>query len=90
MQKKKKLVSVRNFTNIYLLLFKNIINNLLKIWPLNPGDTALFYAIAGVWGMADGVWNTQINGDFYKFINFLDIKIFAFFIKMRISGQRGI
>lgn len=89
MQKKKIGFNAKLHQYLFLL-FKNIINNFLKIWPLNPGDTALFYAIAGVWGMADGVWNTQINGDFYKFINFLDIKIFAFFIKMRISGQRGI
>lgn len=33
-----------------------------QIWPLNPGDTSLFYATIGVLGMADGVWNTQISG----------------------------
>jgi hypothetical protein len=32
------------------------------IWTVNPGDRVLFNAVAGVWGMADGVWNTQLNG----------------------------
>ncbi|KHN86075.1 Putative potassium channel regulatory protein unc-93 [Toxocara canis] len=54
------------FGRMPLFVFGAVINMLmimtLMIWPLNPGDTALFYAIAGVWGMADGVWNTQING----------------------------
>ncbi|VDN59964.1 unnamed protein product [Dracunculus medinensis] len=53
------------FGRMPLFVFGAVINMLtimtLLIWPLNPGDTALFYAIAGVWGMADGVWNTQIN-----------------------------
>uniref|UniRef100_A0A0K0DIG1 Ammonium_transp domain-containing protein n=1 Tax=Angiostrongylus cantonensis TaxID=6313 RepID=A0A0K0DIG1_ANGCA len=29
---------------------------------LNPADKAILYVAATVWGMADGVWNTQING----------------------------
>lgn len=34
-----------------------------QIWVVNPGDRTLFNAVAGVWGMADGVWNTQLNGE---------------------------
>lgn len=37
----------------------------LLIWPPNPADTALFYVVAACWGMADGVWSTQINGKIY-------------------------
>ncbi|KFD71360.1 hypothetical protein M514_07155 [Trichuris suis] len=33
----------------------------LLIWPPNPEDTILFYVVAATWGMADGVWNTQIH-----------------------------
>lgn len=54
------------FGRMPLFVFGAVINMLmimtLLIWPLNPGDTELFYAIAGVWGMADSVWNTQITG----------------------------
>ncbi|RCN26296.1 hypothetical protein ANCCAN_27978 [Ancylostoma caninum] len=34
----------------------------LMIWPLNPADKAILYVAGSVWGMADAVWNTQING----------------------------
>uniref|UniRef100_A0A183EC91 MFS transporter n=1 Tax=Gongylonema pulchrum TaxID=637853 RepID=A0A183EC91_9BILA len=57
---------IKLFGRMPLFVFGAVINMLmimtLLIWPLNPGDTSLFYAIAGVLGMADGVWNTQING----------------------------
>ncbi|CAI2348019.1 unnamed protein product [Caenorhabditis sp. 36 PRJEB53466] len=33
-----------------------------KVWPLNAADKQIFYVVAAMWGMADGVWNTQING----------------------------
>ncbi|KAK6113590.1 Ion channel regulatory protein UNC-93 family protein [Brugia pahangi] len=48
------------FGRMPLFVFGAVISML--IWPLNPGDTSLFYAIVGVLGMADGVWNTQISG----------------------------
>ena len=57
---------IKLFGRMPLFIFGAVINMLmimtLMIWPLNPSDNALFYVIAGVWGMADGVWNTQING----------------------------
>ncbi|KAH7727545.1 CRE-UNC-93 protein [Aphelenchoides avenae] len=57
---------IKLFGRMPLFVFGAVINGLmimtLAIWPLNPGDRALFNAIAGVWGMADGVWNTQVNG----------------------------
>uniref|UniRef100_A0A7E4V181 Potassium channel regulatory protein unc-93 n=1 Tax=Panagrellus redivivus TaxID=6233 RepID=A0A7E4V181_PANRE len=57
---------IKLFGRMPLFVFGAVINMLmiitLMIWPLNPSDGALFYVIAGVWGMADGVWNTQING----------------------------
>ncbi|KAI6228096.1 putative potassium channel regulatory protein unc-93 [Aphelenchoides besseyi] len=34
----------------------------LIIYPINPTDRVFFNVIAGVWGMADSVWNTQIQG----------------------------
>uniref|UniRef100_A0A8R1TLI2 Uncharacterized protein n=1 Tax=Onchocerca volvulus TaxID=6282 RepID=A0A8R1TLI2_ONCVO len=54
------------FGRMPLFVFGAVISMLvsltLLIWPLNPGDTSLFYAMVGVLGMADGVWNTQISG----------------------------
>lgn len=57
---------IKLFGRMPLFIFGGVINMImiitLMIWPLNPGDSPLFYVIAGIWGMADGVWNTQING----------------------------
>uniref|UniRef100_A0AC35TLD6 MFS domain-containing protein n=1 Tax=Rhabditophanes sp. KR3021 TaxID=114890 RepID=A0AC35TLD6_9BILA len=57
---------IKLFGRMPLFVFGAVINMLMIItllmWPINPGDFQVFYVIAGVWGMADGVWNTQING----------------------------
>ncbi|CAJ0945627.1 unnamed protein product, partial [Mesorhabditis belari] len=57
---------IKLFGRTPLFVFGAVINMLmivtLAIWSLNPTDSLVFYVIAGVWGMADGVWNTQING----------------------------
>ncbi|CEF59569.1 Protein unc-93 homolog A [Strongyloides ratti] len=57
---------IKLFGRMPLFVFGAVINMLmiltLLVWPINPGDIQIFYVIAGVWGMADGVWNTQING----------------------------
>uniref|UniRef100_A0A183CQQ3 UNC93-like protein n=1 Tax=Globodera pallida TaxID=36090 RepID=A0A183CQQ3_GLOPA len=59
---------IKLFGRMPLLMFGAVINLLmiitLMIWVVNPGDRTLFNAVAGVWGMADGVWNTQLNGEF--------------------------
>lgn len=57
---------IRMFGRMPLFVFGAVMNMLmimtLMIWQLNPGDRVLFNVIAGVWGMADSVWNTQIQG----------------------------
>lgn len=57
---------IKLFGRMPLLMFGAVINLLmlfvLMVWAVNPGDRVLFNAVAGVWGMADGVWNTQLNG----------------------------
>lgn len=34
---------------------------ILLIWTPDPGREWVFFVIAGIWGIADGVWQTQIN-----------------------------
>eukprot|EP00080_Pristionchus_pacificus_P001116 PDM61136.1 unc-93 [Pristionchus pacificus] len=57
---------IKLFGRMPLFVFGCVINMLMictvLVWSLNPADTMVFYVIAGVWGMADGVWNTQVNG----------------------------
>ncbi|XP_042887688.1 UNC93-like protein [Penaeus japonicus] len=33
----------------------------LRFWTPKPGDLVLFFVLAGLWGVADAVWQTQIN-----------------------------
>ena len=33
------------------------------VWSPNPEEPIMFYALAGLWGVADAVWQTQINGE---------------------------
>ncbi|KAJ1358080.1 Ion channel regulatory protein unc-93 [Parelaphostrongylus tenuis] len=54
--------AVNNMLMIVTLMDSPTIAEALQIWPLNPADKAILYVAATVWGMADGVWNTQING----------------------------
>uniref|UniRef100_A0A914W2M1 Uncharacterized protein n=2 Tax=Plectus sambesii TaxID=2011161 RepID=A0A914W2M1_9BILA len=57
---------IKLFGRMPLFIFGAVVDMLmiftLLVWPFNPGDTAMFYVIACAWGMADGVWNTQLNG----------------------------
>ena len=32
-------------------------------WGPSPAEAGVFYALAGLWGVADAVWQTQINGE---------------------------
>lgn len=36
-------------------------------WTVNSESVLVFYAIAALWGTADAVWQTQINGKSYSF-----------------------
>ncbi|XP_055586505.1 UNC93-like protein [Uranotaenia lowii] len=31
-------------------------------WKPHPNEVMIFYGIAGIWGVADAVWQTQVNG----------------------------
>lgn len=34
----------------------------MYVWRPNPDYYSVFFIIPGLWGMADAVWQTQING----------------------------
>lgn len=40
----------------------------MLFWRPHPESPLVFFAIAGLWGVGDAVWQTQINGMFYLFI----------------------
>lgn len=33
----------------------------LRVWKPHPNDTTLFFTMAGLWGITDGIWQAQIN-----------------------------
>ena len=40
-----------------------VIITLIK-WRPHPEDTAIFFVLAGLWGVSDAIWQTQINGEY--------------------------
>ena len=50
----------------FLYIFGAIINIAMAItilhWHPDPTTPVVFFVIAGFWGMADAIWQTQVNG----------------------------
>jgi predicted MFS family arabinose efflux permease len=40
-------------------------------WEPDPSQPVIFFVLAALWGLADAVWQTQINGEFYIKDNFI-------------------
>lgn len=38
----------------------------LFLWTPNPDEKYVFFIIAGLWGVCDAIWQTQINGKLSK------------------------
>jgi hypothetical protein len=36
--------------------------SVLYVWQPNQDETWVFFAVAAMWGVADAIWQTQING----------------------------
>ena len=34
----------------------------LALWSVDPNQSVFFYGIPTLWGISDGIWQTQING----------------------------
>ena len=53
-----------------IFLFGAAVNLVVVIiffeWSPNTDQTYVFFILAGMWGMADAVWQTQINGKFFN------------------------
>lgn len=41
---------------------------IMLFWRPHPDNPLIFFAIAGLWGVGDAVWQTQINGKIQKII----------------------
>ena len=38
----------------------------LLSWKPSPNEPVVFFIIAGLWGVADAIWQTQINGTYSR------------------------
>lgn len=38
----------------------------MLFWRPHPENPLIFFAIAGLWGVGDAVWQTQINGEWWR------------------------
>ena len=54
----------------------------LYAWMPHPNSPAVFYIISGMWGITDGIWQTQINGTFY-------LLIFLFYCLKKVEVLKG-
>ena len=49
-----------------IFLFGALVNVVVIVifftWAPNPEESYIFYILAALWGVADAVWQTQING----------------------------
>ena len=48
-------------------LINYVLMAVMFLWAPRPGAEWAFYVVAALWGMADAVWQTQINGTFSCF-----------------------
>lgn len=50
-----------------IFIFGTIVNAIVIVifftWSPNPDQAYMFYILAALWGVADAVWQTQINGE---------------------------
>lgn len=58
-----------NNTHVILIIFSGTIVHgsiviVMLFWRPHPESPLVFFAIAGLWGVGDAVWQTQINGRF--------------------------
>ena len=58
---------IKKVGRVPIFLFGALINVICVVvfftWSPNPEQAYLFYVLAGLWGVADAVWQTQINGE---------------------------
>lgn len=47
---------------------------ILMIWKPSPDHATIFYVISGLWGVADSVWQTQVNGESQTRKMFLNLR----------------
>lgn len=56
---------IKKIGRIPIFLFGALVNIVVCVvfftWKPNPEEAYLFYILAGLWGVADAVWQTQIN-----------------------------
>ena len=57
---------IKLFGRIPIFVLGAVINAgviaVLFTWEPNPDNVEVFFVLAGAWGVADAVWQTQING----------------------------
>ena len=56
---------------IFGAFLNTVVIGVLFNWMPNPNENYVFFILAALWGIADAVWQTQINGESRSFIQFL-------------------
>ena len=58
---------IKHVGRVPIFLFGTLVNGVVVVvlftWSPHPDQAYVFYVLAALWGMADAVWQTQINGE---------------------------
>ena len=61
---------IRRTGRVPIFVFGAIVNLVVVIalfqWHPDPNQTYVFFILAGLWGVSDSIWQTQINGIFLE------------------------
>lgn len=67
---------VNKILNFYSFSIGTVVHGTIVIymlfWRPHPENPLIFFAMAGLWGVGDAVWQTQINGKQSFFLKIFD------------------
>lgn len=64
-----------------------LISTMLFLWNADPNHPEFFFIIAGLWGVGNAIWNTQINCEYSLVRDYLErVESFSFPIQ-RFTGS---
>lgn len=70
---------------IFVFIVGGVINYamiiLMFLWNPQPGQLIILFVIAGFWGTADAIWQTQVIGNLFRYLPYTYNKMNDRFIK---------
>ena len=83
-------VAIKRLGRVPIFVFGAVVNLTLLVtflyWRPDPNQPAVYFVIAALWGTADAIWQTQINGmkfaSYFLHMNsFINLMITLYYLK---------